>query len=1374
LDGIFTNGVSSVKNSIINGNGGKGIYNLGTIEIASTIVNNNINTGIDNSGKATLTDSFVTGNASGGISNFGEIDISNSVISNNTALQLTLQVGGGIRNSGKLNLSKSTVASNTAILGGGIYNSGVVNSSNSVISNNKAADGSGGGIYNSVFINSGVVNLSNDTITGNYAGNFGGGIYNSGTLNSSANISGNTAGKVWYRSPEGIIRDSINPEYIIDPQYPNVYDKGKLVASPPTSPPTPEPSKPVVSVSAWVEIPAGDNQEKTLEFTVTLSSASDKPIILDYYLLDGSANSLEKKNEQDKNHKQDFVGLSIADPLSIDLKQIKQTLVFFPGEDIKKIKVPVLPKTPNTVIDKTFEIFARDTAYRPWTNADKGKEVDQVYDYDDLGYEGYRINKVIENKEGLEAIGLTSDEDLFLVLANPINGTVEPSNSDLLSEIASSTGGNDNRAYQVGQEVINQLNSANQTYTFVKGVIFDQNKPPVLALRGTEFSKVTTDVLTGTNSEGVGYNQFIGSQSDINQWLTEVSNPVSGVTFRPHLTGHSLGGALSQWVGSTYQGKLGKIVTFNSPGISQQAGINLNPANNLGVKHYVTSGDVVSMLGSTYLQGVWDLNKYSKLSSAITFEKHSVPVTKDNDKILSKILRTGLTRPVDLTTKIANGNTTDLSSPKFTFLPDSDYFALQVTVAGLRTIFGSVQSGVRLAAALTFRESVEAKRQAIGKAISVITSISNTATLAYNASLAYTSAAWNSIIQQSEKKLEELFPANLLKPESASILSSNLPIPTTDNIQPVANSLNIEKNTLLKSNLPIQTADIIQPDLPLSSQTTGSEEINNFWDVVPSWSAAAWQATTRWSDTAWTSINEWQPETWAATINWTDNDWNTPFFTISNPSIIEGDSGTKQIVFDVTLSVPSSQTITVNYSTQDNTAISGSDYTSTSGTLTFAPNETIKNISVSILSDSIAEENETFFINLNNPISAILTDSQGQGTITDNDSPAINNLAPSTINFLNPILGLAENTIIGTGIKVAELEIIDDGLGTNILGLTGTDATSFTIQGTELFYIGPSPDFEVKNQYQVTVTVDDPTVGNTPDASANFTLTIIDVNENINQAPFVQIFLDDQTVPTEDNAGGKAFIFNVTRSGDTTGSTTVNWGVTGGAVSPANGADFVGGLLPTGTLSFAAGEIEKVIIVNVQSDTFVETDEIFNVVLSNPTNNAFLTSAQGKILNDDTFLDDLTTPMFRLRNNLIPGTYLFVGQEEAQSIANSPIFSSRFTNEGFAFAVASSPTDPLLQPFYRFANTAPGREGTYLFVGEDEKNFIVQNIPSFRLDGVAFHALSAGAGNSSINFSRFQNLTVPGTYLFTGPSETASVMGNPNFILEGLAFAAGG
>lgn len=429
------------------------------------------------------------------------------------------------------------------------------------------------------------------------------------------------------------------------------------------------------------------------------------------------------------------------------------------------------------------------------------------------------------------------------------------------------------------------------------------------------------------------------------------------------------------------------------------------------------------MLGSTYLQGVWDLNKYSKLSSAITFEKHSVPVTKDNDKIL----RTGLSKPVDLTTKIDNGNTTDLSSYWFTFLPDSDYFALQVTIAGLGTILGSPVSGAYLALALTFRGSTEANRQAIGKALSVITSITDTVTSAYNASLAYTSAAWDGITQQSKNKLEQPLPANLLKPESASILSSNLPIQTTDNIQ---------------------------PNISLSSQTISgaiSSDINNFWDVVPSWSATAWQATTRWSDTAWTSINEWKPETWAATTNWTDNDWNTPFFTISNSSMIEGDSGTKQIVFDVTLSVPSSQTITVNYSTQDNTAISGSDYTSTSGTLTFAPNQTIKNISVSILSDAITEENETFFINLNNPKSAILTDSQGQGTITDNDPlPLISLSANQTV-----IEGLTspQNVVYTVTLSNPSSQTITLQYATaNGTALSGSDYTSVT--GTLTFNPG--------------------------------------------------------------------------------------------------------------------------------------------------------------------------------------------------------------------------------------------------------------------------------------------------------------------------------
>lgn len=106
----------------------------------------------------------------------------------------------------------------------------------------------------------------------------------------------------------------------------------------------------------------------------------------------------------------------------------------------------------------------------------------------------------------------------------------------------------------------------------------------------------------------------------------------------------------------------------------------------------------------------------------------------------------------------------------------------------------------------------------------------------------------------------------------------------------------------------------------------------------------------------------------------------------------------------------------------------------------------------------------------------------------------------------------------------------------------------------------------------------------------------------------------------EGNSGSKAFTFTVTRSGNTTGVNAVTWAVAGSGTNPANASDFAGGILPGGTISFAAGETSKVITVNVQGDTTVEPDENFTVSLSSPTNGATLTtaSATGTIQNDDT------------------------------------------------------------------------------------------------------------------------------------------------------------
>jgi Ca2+-binding RTX toxin-like protein len=106
------------------------------------------------------------------------------------------------------------------------------------------------------------------------------------------------------------------------------------------------------------------------------------------------------------------------------------------------------------------------------------------------------------------------------------------------------------------------------------------------------------------------------------------------------------------------------------------------------------------------------------------------------------------------------------------------------------------------------------------------------------------------------------------------------------------------------------------------------------------------------------------------------------------------------------------------------------------------------------------------------------------------------NEAPTAVELTNAMTAIAENSDTTTRIKVANIAITDDALGTNNLSLSGADAAIFEIQGTELFIkAGTVLDFETQSNFSLTVEVDDPSVGDTPDATTDFTLTLTDVNE---------------------------------------------------------------------------------------------------------------------------------------------------------------------------------------------------------------------------------------------------------------------------------------
>jgi len=111
-----------------------------------------------------------------------------------------------------------------------------------------------------------------------------------------------------------------------------------------------------------------------------------------------------------------------------------------------------------------------------------------------------------------------------------------------------------------------------------------------------------------------------------------------------------------------------------------------------------------------------------------------------------------------------------------------------------------------------------------------------------------------------------------------------------------------------------------------------------------------------------------------------------PFVSIDNLAVIEGDSGTVQLMFTVTLSEVSERYVTVDFATADGTAAAGNDYSQLAGTLTFAPGDRTRPIIVEVYGEASDETDETFFVNLFNVDNAVIADPQGRVIIRDDDS----------------------------------------------------------------------------------------------------------------------------------------------------------------------------------------------------------------------------------------------------------------------------------------------------------------------------------------------------------------------------------------------------
>lgn len=365
------------------------------------------------------------------------------------------------------------------------------------------------------------------------------------------------------------------------------------------------------------------------------------------------------------------------------------------------------------------------------------------------------------------------------------------------------------------------------------------------------------------------------------------------------------------------------------------------------------------------------------------------------------------------------------------------------------------------------------------------------------------------------------------------------------------------------------------------------------------------------------------PATGTATIQ-NDDGATQPSISIADATVTEGNAGTKILTFDVTASAAGAQVVTVDFATSDGTATTaGNDYQATSGTITFGLGETAKQISVVIVGDTANEDDETFTVTLSNPKNAIVQTASATGTIQNDDAVptvTINNVsvaegqAGTTAMTFTATLSAASGKTVSVDFATADGTATTGGsLATGGQDYTATSGTATFAPGVTTASVTVQVAGDTLNEADETLTV---ALSNAVNAALGGAAVGTGTVTNDDALPLIVITGDAQS---EGNSGTSPLTFTVSLVDATSNpapsgrTVTVDFATKNGTALA--GSDYTAN---SGTLSFAAGETQKQIVVQMIGDTVAEAAETLTVGLSNPVNAAIQTgTATGTIQNDD-------------------------------------------------------------------------------------------------------------------------------------------------------------
>ena len=321
---------------------------------------------------------------------------------------------------------------------------------------------------------------------------------------------------------------------------------------------------------------------------------------------------------------------------------------------------------------------------------------------------------------------------------------------------------------------------------------------------------------------------------------------------------------------------------------------------------------------------------------------------------------------------------------------------------------------------------------------------------------------------------------------------------------------------------------------------------------------------------------------------------------VLDPVLVEGDSGTQYAVFEVQLSRPAETAFTVNYATTDITAFAGSDYVAASGVLTFEEGQDRAAVRVQVMGDTMSEGTERFGLTLRPSANVVLGTEglAGEAVLIDNDSGSglqpvfsisnVEHAEESYYSYIRYVVTLSEPSD-----ETVTVDYSTQLLGTALDSDLYRSSTSNSNNGTLTFEPG-----ETSQNVYIQATSDNL---DERDESVFLRLTnpvggvLAGGGDSLTAAGFI---LDDDGLGLNIAAVGTPVTIEepaadslqvavaITLSQPPSETLTFNVNVTGGTAT--RGQDYE---LVTQQVSFAAGQTEAAVVINVLADYLSEAPE---------------------------------------------------------------------------------------------------------------------------------------------------------------------------------------